>query len=407
MVMRRGLPLASVLLLGSLAATAAADTFGGFSGVDTPYLVNRDRICYPLSVKAGTATGVPTCEKDVTADVIAKLSIKDPIAQRGPKATFAATASGKTLTVTKKASGDAVVTWTAVDPIAKVVEVYASQYEDRVAVAYTTRKLGKEVTEVIAFELIKTTGRDAPLKPTTPGPTSTTPTTPTAPTQPAAPTQPTTTAPADPKLDKAVAAARKATKAKAVAAWQSVLAIDPQHSEAQFRIAAHKAGSKQNAEAIAALDTLAKSSRVDAIEWLIEARFDKAFAAIRGDAKFRTAVGLDRKAQTPYERLMGFGGQWEQTSTSCESPEVRLTTLRDRSFKLKVKSVCRGQVFEQTFKGTWRSEGNDVMLTVPTKGKQTTVKDEIPCLFEKQRDEDALRCTIDRDLEFVVLPTRR
>jgi hypothetical protein len=259
---------------------------------------------------------------------------------------------------------------------------------------------------VIAFELIKTTGTT--IKPTTPGPTPTTPgPTPTTPSQPAQPTQPTTAAPSDPKLDKAVAAARKAQKAKAVAAWQSVLAIDPQHSEAQFRIAAQRAGSKQNADAIAALETLSKSSRGDSIEWLIEARFDKAFAAIRADAKFRTAVGLDRKAQTPYERLMGFGGQWEQTSTSCEAPEVRLTTLRDRSFKLKVKSVCRGQAFEQTFKGTWRSEGNDVLLTVPTKGKQTTAKDEIPCVFEKQRDEDALRCVLDRDLEFVVLPTRR
>jgi hypothetical protein len=393
MVMRKALALALLLVAGP----AAADTFGGFSGVDTPYLVNRDRICYPLSVKAGAATGMPTCEKDVTADVIAKLSIKDPIAQRGPKATFAATASGKTLTVTKKASGDPVVSWNAVDPIGKVIDVYASQYEDRVAIAYTTRKLGKEVTEIVAFELVKTTGRDNTVKPTpTPAPPTVT--------QPA----PTTPAPAaDPKLTKAIEAAQKASKAKALAAWQAVLAIDAQHSEAQYRIAALKAAAKQSAEAIAALETLAKSARADAVEWLIEARFDKAFTSLRADAKFRAAVGLDRKAQSPYERMMGFGGQWEQTSTSCETPEVRLTVQRDRAFKLKVKSVCRGHVFEQTFKGTWRVEGNDIMLTVPTKGKQATVKDEMPCLFEKQRDEDALRCTLDKDLEFVVLPTRR
>lgn len=389
MVMRKALALALLLVAGP----AAADTFGGFSGVDAPYLVNRDRICYPLEVKAGAATGVPNCEKDATADVIAKLSIKDPIVQRGTKASFAATASGKTLTVTKKASGDPVVTWNAIDPIGKVVDVYASQYEDRVAVAYTTRKLGKEVTEVVAFELIKTTGRDNTVKPTTPTVTQPVPTTP-------APAQ-------DPKLTKALESARKAAKAKAAAAWQAVLAIDAQNSEAQYRIAAIKAGAKQSAEAIAALETLAKSTRDDAVEWLIEARFDKAFASLRADAKFRAAVGLDRKAQTPYERMMGFGGQWEQTSTSCEAPEVKLTVQRDRAFRLKVKSVCRGQAFEQSFKGTWRVEQNDVMLTVPTKGKQATVKDEIPCVFEKQRDEDALRCTIDKDLEFVVLPTRR
>jgi hypothetical protein len=389
--MRRAVPLA--LLLAS--TPAAADTFGGFSGVDTPYLVNRDRICYPLAVKAGAASGTPTCEKDVTADVIAKLSIKDPIVQRGPKATFAATASGKTLTVTKKAGGETVVAWNAVDPIGKVVDVYASQYEDRVAVAYTTRKLGKEVTEVIAFELVKTTGRDTPIKPTTPD-TTQTPTTPTTP----AP-------PADPKLTKALEAARKSSGKKALPAWEGVLAIDADNSEAQYRIAAFKVGAKQNGDALAALEKLSKSSREDAIEWLIEARFDKAFAALRADTKFRTAVGLDRKPATPYERLMGFGGQWEQTATSCEAPEVRLTTNRDRTFKLTVKSVCRGNAFAQTFKGTWRTSMNDLVLTVPTKGKQASAKDEIPCTFETLRDEDALHCVLDRDLEFTVLPTRR
>ena len=396
MVMRSAIPLTLVLAV----TPAAADTFGGFSGVDTPYLVNRDRICHPLEVKDGKAAGAPQCEKEVTADVIAKLSIKDPIAQRGPKAAFAATASGKTLTVTKKPSGDPAVVWNAIDPIGKVVEVYASQYEDRVAVAYTTRKLGKEVTEVIAFELVKTTGRDMPVKPTTPTPTPTTPT-PTTPT-------PTTPAPAaDPKLTKAVEAAHKAPKAKQLAAWQAVLAIDKDHSEAQYRIALLKATAKANAEAIATLETLAKSTRADAIEWLVEARFDKTFAPMRADTKYRTAVGLDRKAQTPYERIMGFGGTWEQTGTSCDAPEVKMTVMRDRTFKLRVKSVCRGSVFDQPFKGTWRVEQDGIILTLPTKGKQASAKDEAPCVFEKQRDEDALRCTLDRDIEFTVLPTRR
>ena len=212
MVMRIALPLALVL---ATTTPVLADTFGGFSGVDAPYLVNRDRVCTPLAVAAGTASGAPSCDRGVGADVIAKLSIKDPIAQRGPKATFAATASGRTLTVTRKASGDPVVTWTAMDPIGKVVEVYASQYEDRVAVAYTTRRLGKQVTEVVGFVLVKTTGRGTPIgaKPATPAPD--------------AAAKPTVTAPNDPKLDKAVAAARKARRARAVAAWQAVLAIDP------------------------------------------------------------------------------------------------------------------------------------------------------------------------------------
>jgi hypothetical protein len=399
MVMRSA-PLA--LVLAVIPAAAAADTFGGFSGVDTPYLVNRDRICYPLAVKDGAASGVPTCERDVTADVIAKLSIKDPIVQRGPKASFAASAAGKTLTITKKASESTVVTWNAVDPIGKVVDVYASQYEDRVAVAFTTRRLGKEVTDVVAFELVKTTSRDTPIAPVKP-PDTTQPVPPTLPQTTTTPTTP----PADPKLTKAIEAARKAPAKKAVAAWQAVLAIDSSLSEARYRIAAARALGKANADALDELDKLAKSTRADAIEWLVEARFDKAFANLRADAKYRAAVGLDRKAQTPYERLMGLGGQWEQTGTSCETPEVRMTVARDRSVKVRVKSVCRGQAFDQTFKGTWRIEQDGVVLSLPMKGKAATAKDEAPCQFEREKDEDALKCALDRDLEFTVLPTRR
>jgi len=387
MAMRSAHALATLILL---ATPAAADTFGGFSGVDKPYLVNQDKICVPLAVTAGAAKGAPTCET-VAADVKAKLSIKEPIAQRGIKASFAATASGRTLTVSKK-TGETLVTWQAPDAIGKIVEVYASQYEDRVAVAYTIRRLGKEVTDVVAFELIKTTGStETPTKPT--GTTTTTTTT-------------TTTAPVDPKLDKAVTAARKASKAKAMAAWEAVLAIDRDHSEARYRMATIAAGLKRSGDAVNQLETLSKSSRGDAVEWLVEARFDKAFAGVRADTKFRAAVGLDRPANSPYERLMGLGGQWEQTGTSCEAPEVHLTVARDRSFKVTIKSACRGDVSSLTKKGTWRVSDDGLVFAIPTKGK-VTAKDEFPCTFEKERDEDALHCVIDKDLDFKVLPTRR
>lgn len=389
MAMQKALSLALLLI----AIPAAADTFGGFSGVDKPYLVNQDKICVPLSVKDGTASGAPMCEK-APADTVAHLSIKEPIEQSGTKASFTAKAAGKTLTLSRK-TGETLVTWNAPDAIGKVVAVYASQYEDRVAVAYTTRVLGKEVTNVVAFELVKTTGRDTTAPATQqPGPTTTQPATTPAP-------------PADPKLTKAVEAARKASKGKALAAWQAVLAIDPQHSEAQYRIAALQIGAKQNADATATLTKLAASTREDAIEWLVEARFDKAFAPVRADAKFRAAVGLDRKAATPYERVMGMGGQWEQNGTSCEAPDVQLTTTRDRSAKVRIKTVCQGQTNNMSFKGTWRIEGQGVVLTFPTKGQKVTAKDETKCEFEPQKDEDALHCVLDQDLEFTVLPTRR
>ncbi|MBA3397253.1 MAG: hypothetical protein H0T89_31795 [Deltaproteobacteria bacterium] len=396
--MRRALVLALAALPASLllASSAHADTFGGFSGVDRPYLVNSDRVCAPLAVTSGTATGMPACDK-APADVVAKLSMKAPIPQSGAKATFAATVSGRTLTVTRKIGGTPVVTWTAPDAIGKVVDVYASQYEDRIAVTYTTRRLGKEVTDVVAFDL----GQGAATTPTQPPVTN--PTNPTT-----TPTPPTATPVEDPKLTKAIVAARKAPKgAKAIAAWKAVLAVDPAHAEATYRLAAAQALAKQPPDALATLATLATSTRPDAIEWRIEARFDPAFASVRADPKFRAAAGLDKKGTSAYERLMGFGGQWEQTGTSCDKPEIRFTTLRDRTFKLRVKTVCQGSVFDTPFKGTWRIEGTRIVLTLPTRGKQVSAADEAGCELVAQGDEDALHCVIGRDIDFTVLPTRR
>ncbi|HET9993188.1 MAG TPA: hypothetical protein VFQ65_31850 [Kofleriaceae bacterium] len=381
------------VLVATLAfgGTAAADTFGGFSSIDAPYLVNQDRLCAPLEVTNGQATGTPKCEK-AAADDIAKATIKPGVVQSGAKATYAASAAGSTLTITK--DGSAVVTWKTPDPIGKVVDVFASPYEDRVAVTYTTRALGKETASVIAFVIVKTTGRDPSATPPTKPPTGGTPVA--------------TTPKEDPAVVKAADAARKADKKKALAAWQAVQALDTEHSEARYRIAVLQASAKHTAEAIATLAELAKSSRGDAVEWLVEARFDPAFAAIRADATYRKAVGLDRPAQTIYERLMGFGGQWEQTGTSCDAPQIRLVVKRDRSVKLNVKSSCNGQVYDIPFKGTWRVEDADhLTLIMPTKGQAASAKDEAPCVLKKHGEEDELHCIVGKDLEFDVLPTRR
>ena len=394
MAMQRRWVVVGVLgTLASLTPWAAADTFGGFSSIDAPYLVNQDRVCTPLEVTNGQASGAPKCEKAATDD-IAHLTVKPGIVQSGAKATYAATAANRVVTVTK--DGSAAVTWTAADPVGKIVEVYASQYEDRVAVAYTTRQLGKEVTSIVAFTIVKTTGKGVG------GPSTVKPTT-------------TVTGPApatskdDPAVQQAIDAARKAAKGKQLAAWQAVLALDANHSEARFRIAALQASAKQNADAIAALEQLVKSTRGDAIEWLVEARLDPAFAGVRADAKFRAAVGLDRPPTTVYERLMGFGGQWEQTGTSCDAPEIRLSVKRDRSVKLHVKSSCEGRVYDLPFNGTWRLDDADhvTLILPPQKGAAASNKDEAPCVFKKHGEEDALHCTVGKDLEFEVLPTRR
>jgi hypothetical protein len=192
-----------------------------------------------------------------------------------------------------------------------------------------------------------------------------------------------------------------------IAGWNKVLAADAANAEALYRVAQLELAAKHRAEAIAALDKLAASTRGDAIEWLVEARFDASFASLRADPKFRADVGLDRKAQSAYERAMGFGGQWEQTGTSCDKAEVKLQMLRDRSFKLRVKTVCEGQVFDQPFKGTWRIDGDMIVLSLPVPNAKASAKDEAPCKFERTGDEDSLRCNLGHDLEFVVMPTRR
>lgn len=203
--------------------------------------------------------------------------------------------------------------------------------------------------------------------------------------------------------------------------------MDADHSEARFHIAQLDMAAKRTADAIAALERLASSPRSDAIEWLVEARFDGAFAPIRANAKYRAAVGLDRKAKTPYERLMGFGGRWEQVATCGEKPNVVFAARRDRTFTVAVSIRCNGQRFDHSYNGTWRlgsakpSPGSAapagatdammgdhiVLLLPPSKSQAASDKDEAPCAFIARGDEEALHCVLGDDLDFEVLPTRR
>ena len=405
----RAAPLVAGGLVGCLVSLvvlvseggAIADTFGGFSAVDRPYLVNSDRVCTPLKLAAGATAiaGAPSCVKAAT-EVVAYLDIKPAIAQAGTSATFAATSSGKLLTVTYRASGAVIATWSAPDSIGRVVDVFASPYADRVAITYTTRRAGKEFTDVVAFDL--QLQRKPGIAPTT-GP-SVAPITPAAP---GVPTPRAPVAPVDPAVTKALVVARAAKPAKALGAWRAVLAVDPENSEALYGIAAAQQRGKAPADAVATLKKLRGSSRPDAVEWLVEARFDRAFAALRADPSYRDIVGIGKAPANVYERLMGLGGTWEQTGTPCDKAEVHFAMLRDRSFKLRVKTVCEGSVFDTPFKGTWRIDGTAVVLALPTRGKAVSDEDEAACSLVAVGDEDSLQCSIGKDIDFTVLPVRR
>ncbi len=340
-------------------------------------------------VEAAIATGAPACHK-AASDEVAQLSVKEAKAERGQKARFAAAAQGRTLTVTRPDSGTTVVTWESVDPISKIVDVYASTYGNVVAVEMMVRRGGRDQADVVAFDL-HTAGTAAATAAVTPTATAT-----------ATVAAPATAKPPDsPALTKALAAARKTKGKAALAAWAKVLAVDADNSEARFGTAVAHAAQKHTAEAQAALDALAASKRADAIEMLVAARFDPAFAAMRADAAFRKAVGLDRPAASFYEHVMGLGGHWEQAGTSCDTPEVALELKRDRAFTLRVKSACEGDRYDDRFAGTWSPEDPNLVLSL------TGAADRIPCVVEPKAGEDAIHCSISAELEFSVLPVRR
>jgi hypothetical protein len=367
---------ATCLLVLSGAAAARADSFGGFSSVDRPYLVNQDKVCSPLSITDGTATGVPRCDK-VAADRLAQLSFKEGAVQRGAKATFAVTASGRSLVVSRVGGGD-VVRWEALDPISRVVEVYAD-HEDRLAVVLQVRRAGRDMTDVVGFALragssssgAQVAGAAGKDPAASVGPAGK---------DPAASVDPAL----DPALERVVAAARKQKGANAVKGWLIVLTLSPDHAEALFRSAGAALAAKRREQALSWLAKLGASTQPDAIEWMVAARFDPAFASLRADPGFRRSVGLDRKPDHPYDKVMGLGGVWEESGTSCDSPTVAMTFTRERRFRIKVRSVCEGMVNESKFAGTWKVDGKGVALALPNRDLDADV---LHCAFEASGDE--------------------
>jgi hypothetical protein len=386
----RLLPIAALVTVVSLASPASAGVFGGFGGREDGYLVGSDKICTPLAVEAGKASGTPACSK-ASDDQVAQLSVKTPKAVHGRDASHTAASKGRTIEVTATKKEVVVVTWEAPDPISRIDDVYVSQYGNLIAVEYSVRRGSRDVAEVVVFDVRGAASSGAVTDP------------------PPVTDRPPVVAPpaASPALTKALKAARKAKKssaAKALKAWNKVLAIDPDHSEARYGVAVAHARAKKKDLAIAALEGLAATGRSDAMEYLILARFEKAFAAVRADAKFRTAVGLDGGSDDFYERLMGKGGSWEQPETACDTPGVTLTLGQDRSFKLVIRSTCSGDRWKDTFKGRWEAKEPGLTLILPNKGRDDESFD---CQVEKDGDEDAIRCALDADLSFVVRPVRR
>lgn len=370
------------------AGVAGADSFGGIAANEKAYLAGPTRVCTPLAIAGGVAKGAPGCRTAAT-DEVAALSARMPPAERGGKAEVVARAKGRTITVETKAAV-AIVTWDAPDPITRIVDVWRSPTERLIVVEYVVRRGGREVNDVVGFErrpADNTTLAPPVVEPApAPAPVAVAP------------------APGGDALQKAVAKARKTKGAAAAKAWTAVLAADADHAEAHYRLAALDVAGKRTDAALARLEALAASKRADAIEWLVEARGDKAFAKLVGDARFRAAVGFDRPAATPYERIMGLGGRWEQSIVPCDRPELKLTFARSRDFTLVLRTSCQGMRDKVTYRGTWALEGDLVHIKLP---KLDAGDDIAPCALAQDGDEDVLKCMIDADLSFEARPVRR
>ncbi len=334
-----GRAAAVAVTLTLAAGVAEADSFGGIAANEKSYLVGASRVCTPVVVTAGAATGSPACHA-APADEVARLSTRLPSAERGPKAALTATAKGRALTVTG-ADGAAVASWTSADTISSVVDVWQSPTGRLIVVEFVVRRAGRELHDVVGLD--RGLGRGEP--PTTPPPTQP----PTAP----PPTDPPPAA-VDPQLARVVAAARKAKGKTALKGWLIVLSLAPDHPEALYRLAAiDAAGKRTDAAHRRGSRRWPRSKAPDALEWLVDARFDKAFAKLVGDARFRAAVGFDAPATSTYARLMGLGGEWEQPLAPCDRPEMRLTLKRDRRFTLQLRTSCQGSRDKVTYRGTW------------------------------------------------------
>src|SRR4029079_8987465 len=86
--------------------------------------------------------------------------------------------------------------------------------------------------------------------------------------------------PRDKSMTAELKKARKTSGKKAIDAWNAVLALDPDSSEGLFGLAAAPINSHADADGIATLEKLAASTRNDAVEFKVAARFDKAFASV-------------------------------------------------------------------------------------------------------------------------------
>ena len=392
--------MCAVMLLAAPQA-AQAGLFGGFAS-DGSYRRGDSQLCQPVS----SELGVPSC-KSATASQFSALKLKMGDKQQGSKQKVAAKKSASKIKVVDAESDALLFTWSSGQIISAMGDVYLHSSGRFVAVEFTSRLGGRQVEDLVVVKLDKSMGPTSTAAPT-PSPTAPTP----------AP-KPKVVVPADPPAFTAAMklgakwSKRRKHHAKAISAYKDALAVIPEHPETLYRLARVHMKAKNKKMAVTTLARIPSSTHKRAVEWRVEARFDIIFKSLRGDTDFRSAVGIDRAAGdsiTLYEKLVAFGGSWEQERIPCEQPQVNLDLRRDkkRRFDLIIRSKCQGTTETTRLDGSWLQSGDRKLgLSFPN---TDSADEDLACKLEMCSDdsgEDCLRCQLDQDIEFLLRVVRR
>ena len=164
--------------------------------------------------------------------------------------------------------------------------------------------------------------------------------------------------------------------------------------------------------ALEQLVTLSHDRSEEGAFWRVEARQAREFAPMRSNAEFRAAVGIDRsngRELTAYERVVGFGGTWEQTGVSCEAPEVSLSLSRKpkQVFRMAIRTTCGGTTDTTRLSGKWQTQGGATLsLVFPNVSDDDDVL-ECKILSCESSSEDCVHCQPDPELNMVLRVVRR
>lgn len=400
------LVFAAILLVG---AEARAGTFGGFSRDERLYLRGPDRVCEPFAA-GKTVSGFPKCSQATPKDV-ASLGFRKGTLQVGATARYKVSVrKGTAICVVDTRSGKKAAGWASVDPISRITAVRVSQNGRLVAVEYEARTAGRPVEEVVVFSMPVSGAAPAPTPGVAEEAPSKSPDPGGARVGPAVPDKDREAAQAT--VSKAWKLVARGKYAKAAALFEQALSLDRGSSEARYGLAVTLARRGKKAQAIAALAELRSSSDPEAVVWRVEARFDKAFKKLLANGEFRKAVGLDVAPGTPaspYERLVGQGGHWEQGAVPCDRARVNLDLQRlPRRFKMRIRNRCQGLDETTRLDGSWAlAQGAGLELTFPNvDGPDETMRCGL-AVCPDGSGEDCLTCGVGTDMEMKFRVVRR